>query len=142
MNTGFSPSLTNFLDIKLTMSPTTRLTKSHVLATFLPLTAGDSTSFFANIIDNVSWTVTGTAHPLAGHWTSKDQFYKDSWTRISKVLEKPMKLSIVGVIIEPEELEGMNLRGKAVVELTGVGGILKNGMSKISFLLGVHGERR
>jgi hypothetical protein len=124
------------------MSLITRLTKSHVLATFLPLTAGDPTSFFANIIENVSWTVTGTAHPLAGHWTSKDQFYKDSWTRIGKVLEEPMQLSVMSVIIEPEEGEGKGLRGKAVVELVGVGGVLRNGMSKTSFLRGWTKENR
>lgn len=47
-----------------------------------------------------------------------------------------MQLSVVSVIIEPVEGEGMGLRGKAVVELVGVDGILRNGMSKIYFLWG------
>jgi hypothetical protein len=115
------------------MSLATYLTRSHVLATFIPLTTGDQASFFANVIENVSWTVTGTAHPLAGHWTSKDQFYKDSWTRVSKVLEKPMQLSVMSVIVEPAEEEGMRLKGMAVVELRGIGGVLRNGMSKTCF---------
>lgn len=51
-----------------------------------------------------------------------------------------MQLSIVSVIVEPEEGEVRGLGGKAVVELGGVGGVLKNGMSKTSLSLGVAGE--
>ena len=46
-----------------------------------------------------------------------------------------MQLSVVSVIVEPEEGEGRGLGGKAVVELSGVGGVLKNGTS-IFFVLG------
>jgi hypothetical protein len=124
------------------MSSPTRLNKAHVLQTFQPLTAGDPTSFFSNVIDDVSWTVTGSAHPLAGHWSSKGQFYTDSWTRISKVLEKPMQLSIVSVIVEPEEGEMMGLGGKAVVELEGVGGVQNNGMLTFMFKGGLCGCKK
>lgn len=43
-----------------------------------------------------------------------------------------MQLSVVNVIVEPEEREGKGLGGKAVVELGGMGGVLMNGMLKTS----------
>ncbi|KAF2475330.1 uncharacterized protein BDR25DRAFT_101890 [Lindgomyces ingoldianus] len=102
----------------------TPLTKSHILSIFSNLSTGNTTAFFANVTDDVDWLVAGQSHPLAGHWTSKQRFFEDSWMRVGAVLQKPMQLSIVGVIVEPE---GEGLKGKAVVELKGVGGVLKDG---------------
>lgn len=44
-------------------------------------------------------------------------------------MQEPMKLQIVNVMVGAEEDgEGEGLKGRAVVELKGVDGLLKNGM--------------
>ncbi|KAF2732301.1 hypothetical protein EJ04DRAFT_470328 [Polyplosphaeria fusca] len=100
------------------------LSPDYVKSVFTHLTSGHAAEFFSHVIDNVDWVVTGDNHPLAGHWHSKESFFKDSWSRIGAVLMKPMQLSIEGVVVESQ---GPGRRGKAVVELRGIGGLLKNG---------------
>lgn len=100
------------------------LTKQHVASIFSHLASGDSASFFTNVSDDVNWLVTGSSHPLARSWDSKQEFFKESWGRIGGIMQKPAQLSIVSIIVEPQ---GEGLRGKAAVELRGEGGVLKNG---------------
>ena len=95
------------------------LTKQHVESIFSHLTSGNSTAFFANVLEDVDWTVTGSSHPLARRWTSKEKFFADSWGRIGGIMKTPMQLSVVSVLVSGDT---------AVVELRGVGGVLKNGM--------------
>ncbi|KAJ4299480.1 hypothetical protein N0V90_004725 [Kalmusia sp. IMI 367209] len=100
------------------------LTPSFVRTIFAHLTSGDSTSFFANVSPTVEWTVTGSAHPLAGTYKSKAAFVAQSWDRIGSVLKSPMKLIVVSVLVSQA---GPGMSGRAVVELKGVDGVLKNG---------------
>ncbi|KAF2119454.1 hypothetical protein BDV96DRAFT_642478 [Lophiotrema nucula] len=102
------------------------LTQAYVRSIFQHLTSGNAAEFFNKVVDDVDWLVTGEAHPLAGHWYSKKTFFDDSWSRVGEILQKPMQLNIEGVIVEPD---GTGLGGKAVVELRGLGGVLKNGNS-------------
>lgn len=103
-------------------------TKSHILSIFNHLTSGDAQSFFANVTDDVHWVITGSSHPLAKTWNSKEQFIQESWKRIGSVLQKPMRLSVVSVLVEPAEGEDEGLEGRALVELKGIDGVMKNGM--------------
>jgi ketosteroid isomerase-like protein len=100
------------------------LTQEYVLSIFSHLTAGNASEFFAQVADDVDWVVTGDSHPLGGRWNSKDAYLRDAWSRIGSLLTKPMKLNVEGVVVEPS---GPGMAGKAVVELRGVGGVLKNG---------------
>lgn len=100
------------------------LTKEHVLSIFAHLAAGEASSFFDHVAEDVDWLVTGSAHPLAKRYHSKEQFIRESWRGVGSILQKPMKLSVVGVMVEPEE---GGMKGRAVVELKGVGGVLKSG---------------
>jgi hypothetical protein len=103
---------------------TTALTKTHVETIFSHLTSGNSTAFFENVNDNVDWLVTGDSHPLARRWNSKEEFLRGSWDRVGAIMQEPMQLSVVNTLVVPE---GGGLSGTAVVELRGVGGVLKNG---------------
>ena len=100
------------------------LTQAYVRSVFQHLTSGNAGGFFDKVVDDVDWLVTGEAHPLAGHWFSKNAFFEDSWSRVGEVLQKPMQLNIEGIVVEAD---GPGLSGKAVVELKGLGGVLKNG---------------
>jgi hypothetical protein len=103
------------------------LTKQHVESVFSHLTSGDSESFFINVRDDVDWLVTGDSHPLARRWKSKKEFFQDSWSRIGAIMQEPMTLSVISILVEAE---GPGFKGRAVVELQGVGGILKNGIPR------------
>ncbi|KAF2260910.1 hypothetical protein CC78DRAFT_570903 [Lojkania enalia] len=94
------------------------LTKSHVLSLFTHLTANQPATFFAHVVDNVDWHVTGESHALAGHWHSKESFFRDSWMSVGPVLLRPMELSVEGVIAEAD---GRGLEGRACVEMRGKG---------------------
>ncbi|OCL15325.1 hypothetical protein AOQ84DRAFT_384117 [Glonium stellatum] len=88
------------------------------MSVFSHLLTGDSAAFYANVADDVVWTVMGENHPLAGRYISKDQFLRESYDRVGKVLDAPMKLAVRSVILEGDW---------AVVELVGQGGRLKSG---------------
>jgi ketosteroid isomerase-like protein len=105
---------------------TPKLTTSHVRNLFNPLTEGDPAAFFANVIDDIEWIVTGTAQ-VAGRWTNKEEYLKDGWYRIGNIMQRPMRLSIENIIVA-DYSEEQGLAGTAVVELKGVGGLLRNGV--------------
>lgn len=46
----------------------------------------DASGFFDNVADDVHWTVMGT-HPLAGVYKSKEDFLKNTFERLDKVLK-------------------------------------------------------
>jgi hypothetical protein len=100
------------------------LTNQYVESIFTHLTSGDSTKFFDHVNEDVNWLVTGDSHPLAKRWNSKQEFIAESYGRIGGILQKPMQLSIVNILVTPL---GSGLKGAAVVELRGFGGVLKNG---------------
>jgi len=51
-----------------------KLTKPHIMSFFSHLLTGDSAAFYANVADGVVWTIMGENHPLAGRYTSREQF--------------------------------------------------------------------
>jgi hypothetical protein len=105
----------------------TGITKQHVESVFVHLTSGDSAKFFSYVSDNISWTVTGSSHPLAQLWNSKQAFIDGSWKRVGGIMQKPMQLEIIGVMIEQSDENAKGLAGRALVELAGKGGVLKSG---------------
>ena len=54
-------------------------------AAYMQDSAGNASSFFDNVADDVHWTVMGT-HPLAGVYKSKEDFLKNTFERLDKVL--------------------------------------------------------
>jgi uncharacterized protein len=49
------------------------------------LSTGKGSAFFDNVADDVHWTVMGT-HPLAGAYKSKENFLKNTFECLDKVL--------------------------------------------------------
>ena len=64
------------------MSPTIE----YVNRLFENLSTGNGSAFFDNVADDVHWTVMGT-HPLAGVYKSKQDFLKNTFERLDKVLK-------------------------------------------------------
>ena len=53
---------------------------------FENLSTGNGRAFFDNVADDVHWTVMGT-HPLVGVYKSKENFLKNTFERLNKVLK-------------------------------------------------------
>src|SRR5215467_9946848 len=62
------------------------LTIEYVNRLFENLSTGNGSAFFDNVADDVYWTVMGT-HPLAGVYKSKEDFLKNTFERLDKVLK-------------------------------------------------------
>ena len=88
-----------------------------VRSIFVGLEQGDGDAFFEHVADNVDWTVMGT-HPLAGHYSSKNAFEQDTFSKLGKVLPKGAQLRVTNVIVAGDT---------AVVELVS-DAIARNGM--------------
>jgi len=102
------------------MSAATPLSKDHVSFVFNLITSHETAaSFFDHVTDDVSWIVTGSAHPQACHFTSKAEVLADMG-RIAGLFTVPHKLRVVNVIVAQGE-------STAVVEMEGSEGKLKNG---------------
>ena len=71
------------------MSPTIEF----VNRLFDNLSTGNASSFFDNVADDVHWTVMGT-HPLAGVYKSKEDFLKNTFERLDKVLKGGVILKV------------------------------------------------
>ena len=69
------------------------LTIEYVNRLFDNLSAGNASSFFDNVADDVHWTVMGT-HPLAGVYKSKEDFLKNTFERLDKVLKGGVILKV------------------------------------------------
>jgi ketosteroid isomerase-like protein len=54
------------------------LTEEFVRASFAPFENANGPAFLENVADDVSWTATGSANPLKGHFTSKAEVAKMS----------------------------------------------------------------
>ncbi|KAF2711770.1 hypothetical protein K504DRAFT_532311 [Pleomassaria siparia CBS 279.74] len=103
-----------------TTTTTAPLTKEQVSAIFHLLTSHETADkFFDYLTDDVSWTMTGTAHPQALHLTSKSEVLANM-ARSASLFQVPHKLQIVNVLIVQGERT-------AVVEFEGSGGKLKTG---------------
>src|SRR5215467_5927808 len=62
------------------------LTIEYVNRLFENLSTGNGRAFFDNVAYDVHWTVMGT-HPLAGVYKSKENFLKNTFERLNKVLK-------------------------------------------------------
>lgn len=72
-------------------------TKKQIRDIFAHLTRGDADAFYKNVAEDVHWTVMGT-HALSGSYNSKSSFLSTSASRITAVLDGPIKLEIRSVI--------------------------------------------
>jgi len=73
--------------------------KQSVRALFAHLEHGDGAKFFAQVADDVDWTVEGT-HPLAGHYRSKRDFLAGTFEKLAKVLPNGAQLEVGSVLID------------------------------------------
>ncbi|KAI9879772.1 MAG: hypothetical protein M1830_007214 [Pleopsidium flavum] len=64
---------------------------------FAGMAAGNYKDFFAHVIDDVDWTVMGH-HPLAGQYTNKAAFQKDTLQRLGAIMEKPLQMEVRNVV--------------------------------------------
>jgi ketosteroid isomerase-like protein len=84
------------------------LTIEYVNRLFENLSTGNANGFFDNVADDVHWTVMGT-HPLAGVYKSKEDFLKNTFERLDKVLKKGVILKVDHALVSGDT---------AVVEMT------------------------
>lgn len=75
------------------------LEKEAVRALFKNLETGHGDQFFNRVREDVDWTVMGT-HPLAGHYLSKGDFHSHTFTRLNKVLQDGILLSVVDIFVD------------------------------------------
>jgi uncharacterized protein len=84
------------------------LTIEYVNRLFEKLSTGNASAFFDNVADGVHWTVMGT-HPLAGVYKSKEDFLKNTFERLDKVLKEGVILKVDHTLVSGDT---------AVVEMT------------------------
>jgi uncharacterized protein len=84
------------------------LTIEYVNRLFEDLSTGNESAFFDNVADAVHWTVMGT-HPLGGVYKSKEDFLKNDFERLAKVLKEGVILKVYGTLVSGDT---------AVVEMT------------------------
>jgi uncharacterized protein len=65
---------------------------------FAHLETGKGDKFFAQVADDVDWSVMGT-HPLAGHYTSKADFIEHTFARLNGLLEQGVILKVTDVLV-------------------------------------------
>ena len=66
---------------------------------FSHLETGSGDQFFQYVADNVDWTVEGT-HPLAGRYTSKQDFHAHTFARLNKILPGGTQLHVQSVLTD------------------------------------------
>lgn len=84
------------------------LTIEYVNRLFENLSTGNANDFFDKVTDDVHWTVMGT-HPLAGVYKSKEDFLKNTFERLDKVLKKGVIMKVDHTLVSGDT---------AVVEMT------------------------
>ena len=93
------------------------ITPDRVREIFKGLENGDGAAFFAQVAEDVDWTVMGT-HPLAGHYRSKKDFIAGTFAKLSLVLPRGAQLQVEHLLVKDDQ---------AVVELHSLA-TAKNGM--------------
>jgi len=80
-------------------SNTTYPSQAQIGKIFGYLTAGNYTAFFANVIEDVDWSVMGT-HPLAGEYHDREIFINETLVRLGKTTAPghPIVLSLVNIM--------------------------------------------
>ena len=75
------------------------INREWLIELFSHLENGNPQVFFAHVHDDVVWEVTGT-HPLAGIFTSKQDFISGTISKLNEVLESPLSLKLVSCITD------------------------------------------
>jgi len=94
------------------------------------LETGSGDRFFAHVAEDVDWTVQGT-HPLAGHYTSKQDFHTHTFARLNKILPGGTQLHVEQVFTDGDW---------AIVELRSLA-TAKNGTRFDNAIVGSCGSR-
>jgi ketosteroid isomerase-like protein len=76
-----------------------RISADTVREIFSYLEAGSGERFFEHVSENVDWTVEGT-HPLAGRYTSKQDFRTHTFDRLNKILPGGAQLHVQNILID------------------------------------------
>lgn len=74
------------------------ITSDYVRNVFSRLSSAQPESFFGFVDEKVNWTVLGT-HPLAGHYTSKDDFRRATSVRLRPLFNDTFRLLVRDVLI-------------------------------------------
>jgi uncharacterized protein len=93
------------------------ITPDRVREIFKGLENGDGAAFFAQVAEDVDWTVMGT-HPLAGHYRSKKDFIEGTFAKLGQVLPQGAQLQMEHLLVKDDQ---------AVVELHSLA-TARNGM--------------
>ena len=93
------------------------ISEDQVRKIFKGLEQGHGASFFEHVDDKVDWIVEGT-HPLAGHYTSKSDFFAGTFAKLHQVLPNGAQLVVEHLLVKDDQ---------AVVELHSKA-TAKNGM--------------
>ena len=83
------------------MTDATETTRALIADLFARYEEGDSGPFFEHVADDVRWTVMGR-HPLAGAYTSKQEFLDATYERLARVLAEPVRPTVTRIIAAGE----------------------------------------
>lgn len=85
------------------------LTKEHVVQAFSPLAEIDPAArapFFTNsMVPDIIWTITGSAHSLAGTRTNLQSHSDATFKRLDEKLRGPVKFMVGRVIVDAQASE-------------------------------------
>ncbi|KAJ8604201.1 hypothetical protein MRB53_041914 [Persea americana] len=68
-------------------------TAAEITAMFKPFESGDYAKSFANVVDDVDWTVMGT-QPLGGHYNNLQDFQKKTFARLGAIMPKGLNMTV------------------------------------------------
>ncbi|KJZ73844.1 hypothetical protein HIM_06737 [Hirsutella minnesotensis 3608] len=96
-----------FLSTAATKTPAFILTRDHILRAFAPLAetkdAAIRERFFTDsIVPDVTWTITGSAHSLAGTRRSLEAHSAASFNKLGQKLRGPIAFTVTRVIVDAE----------------------------------------
>ncbi|GAB7350926.1 hypothetical protein MBLNU459_g1437t1 [Dothideomycetes sp. NU459] len=94
-------------------------TREDIKSLFANLSNGNAEAFYSRVSPDVEWDVLGH-HPLAGHFTTLEDWKRGALGPINAVLREPLQLQVRNIV-------GGGTEEWAVVELF-ANGICKNGM--------------
>jgi uncharacterized protein len=77
------------------------ITNAEVEILFHHLETGEKELFFRNVSDDVNWKVMGT-HPLAGTYTSKQEFITSTFDRLDRLMKNTTNLKVKHASVQGE----------------------------------------
>lgn len=75
------------------------LDRDRIHAMLEPLEQGDAEGFFVHVADDVHWTVMGS-HPLAGVYTDKATFLRETFGRLERVLKDGVRIRLERLFVD------------------------------------------